>query len=136
MHWRMHNGQQPEVLGFIPQFLSDFDPRPAAEQFDEAYAHGGGWHSFGKGKWKLSLADSAMSGLYGASTLRYPGDSAFRIIAHTILHEVNPNPMYEGKPIRQDELSPNPELILVFNGGPWVVIKPLNSDDFDVARMD
>lgn len=32
-----------DLLGFIPDFLSESDPRPAAEQFDERYAHGGGW---------------------------------------------------------------------------------------------
>lgn len=30
-------------LGFIPSFLSADDPRPAREQLDTNYAHGGGW---------------------------------------------------------------------------------------------
>ena len=34
------------VVGFIPQFISEHDERPAKEQINEAYAHGGGWHSF------------------------------------------------------------------------------------------
>jgi hypothetical protein len=32
-----------DFLGFIPQFLSPADPRPAAEQLDANYQHGGGW---------------------------------------------------------------------------------------------
>ena len=35
-----------EVVGFIPSFLDEGDPRPAKEQINEAYAHGGGWNSF------------------------------------------------------------------------------------------
>ncbi len=35
-----------ERLGLIPDFLTEFDPRPAAEQFNEWYAHGGGWSNF------------------------------------------------------------------------------------------
>jgi len=33
----------PEHLGLIPWMLDDHDKRPAREQFDEHYAHGGGW---------------------------------------------------------------------------------------------
>jgi hypothetical protein len=32
-----------ERLGYIPQFLDKSDVRPAKEQFNEHYAHGGGW---------------------------------------------------------------------------------------------
>jgi hypothetical protein len=31
------------LLGFLPLFLSRADPRSASEQFNERYAHGGGW---------------------------------------------------------------------------------------------
>jgi len=31
------------VAGFLPDFFSEDDPRPAAEQLDENYQHGGGW---------------------------------------------------------------------------------------------
>lgn len=34
----------PEVLGLIPSFLSESDPRPAKQQLDDNYRHGGGWH--------------------------------------------------------------------------------------------
>jgi hypothetical protein len=32
-----------EVLGALPSFVNPEDDRPAAEQFNENYAHGGGW---------------------------------------------------------------------------------------------
>lgn len=40
-----------DALGLIPEFLSETDPRPAAEQFHERYSHGGGWRPM-KG-WKM-----------------------------------------------------------------------------------
>lgn len=39
----MHPGMTPEHLGIIPYFLETKDERPAAKQFNERYAHGGGW---------------------------------------------------------------------------------------------
>lgn len=44
--WVLREGVQPEALGFIPQFLTHADPRPAREQFDTGYVHGGGWTPF------------------------------------------------------------------------------------------
>ena len=35
-----------EALGYVPHFLNEDDPRPAVEQIDSNYAHGGGWHDF------------------------------------------------------------------------------------------
>ena len=32
-----------EAIGFIPNFLFKSDPRSAAKQFNDRYAHGGGW---------------------------------------------------------------------------------------------
>lgn len=46
-------GVTPEWLGFIPMFLNADDPRPAAVQIDEAYAHGGGWRPLDDGKWTM-----------------------------------------------------------------------------------
>ena len=47
----LHPRARPEVLGILPNFLDANDPRPVREQFDERYAHGGGWHPM-KG-WEL-----------------------------------------------------------------------------------
>jgi hypothetical protein len=33
-------------LGFLPSFMSEADPLPAAKQIDRAYQHGGGWKPF------------------------------------------------------------------------------------------
>lgn len=63
---------KPCDLGMIPDFLSLDDPRPAREQFNENYAHGGGWRPYGQGKWKLNSDGYA---------LRYPGDPLFRPLA-------------------------------------------------------
>lgn len=30
-------------LGYIPLIITDEDPRPAAEQIEDRYSHGGGW---------------------------------------------------------------------------------------------
>ncbi|MCK9361775.1 hypothetical protein M0Q28_06165 [Patescibacteria group bacterium] len=122
MKWNFHNRATADHIGLIPDFLSDFDPRSAAEQFNENYSNGGGWSSFGEGDWKLFLADSAMTGPYGASKLQYKNfsDEKHLIIAHSTLHSGEP-----------DE-----ELILIFAARPWVVIKPIAGDKFEVSRMD
>ena len=49
--WVLYGGTSPAMLGFLPMMLDDEDPRPAAEQLNETYAHGGGWMPFGKGQW-------------------------------------------------------------------------------------
>lgn len=56
----------PEQAGFLPSFFSENDPRPAREQADTAYAHGGGWRPMKK--WKLGAINE------GPYTLAYPGD--------------------------------------------------------------
>lgn len=56
-------------VGFIPTFLDEDDPRPAAEQFQERYIYGG-WRNqsgFKKGNVRYSL--------------RYPGDPPLYPIA-------------------------------------------------------
>jgi len=46
--WQMlHPNMTPEHLGLIPGWLDRDDPRPAREQFNEHYGHGGGWRPFG-----------------------------------------------------------------------------------------
>lgn len=57
-------------LGLIPSFLDEEDERPASEQFDERYSHGGGWRPM-KG-WEMGPT----------SEIRYKGDrDAMRPIA-------------------------------------------------------
>jgi hypothetical protein len=62
-------------LGYLPFFLDANDPRPAAEQIDAHYQHGGGWQSF-KGFERLNHSD-----------LQYPGDPPLHPIAMTRLRD-------------------------------------------------
>ena len=61
----------PEIIGPLPLWLKEEDPRPAAEQLDEHYAHGGGWQPF------LGFRYDAKAG----HTLTYPGDPPMRPLA-------------------------------------------------------
>lgn len=53
------------LIGELPCFVDDKDPRPAREQFNANYQHGGGWLPFGQGQWTLNFT---------TWTLSYPGD--------------------------------------------------------------
>lgn len=69
------------AAGIVPQFLSELDPRPAVEQIDTAYAHGGGWRDF-EGfiahiDWKKP----------GKSFLSYSGDPPMRAKAFGCLRD-------------------------------------------------
>lgn len=55
-----------EVVGFLPGFLDENDSRPAVEQINTAYSHGGGWMDF-KG-FELVGGDGK------PYSLKYPGD--------------------------------------------------------------
>ena len=59
----------PEHLGLLPDMLDEDDPRPAKDQLNERYAHGGGWDPM-KG-FKLLKNNS----------LTYPGDPPLRPLA-------------------------------------------------------
>lgn len=74
LRWTVISPRAREALGFIPQFVLEDDPRPAREQFEERYAHGGGWHPMPG--W--SFADG---------TIRYPGDPAYKPIAWARLRD-------------------------------------------------
>jgi hypothetical protein len=62
-----------DMLGYIPEFLSAIDPRPAAEQFDERY-RSGGWKPF-KG---FRMRDNG--------NMRYPGDPETRLLYEATLN--------------------------------------------------
>jgi hypothetical protein len=61
--------------GYLPQFLDERDPRPAAEQFQANYPFGG-WSPM-QG-WRLDVE---------TLTIRYPGDPPFRPVAETRLRD-------------------------------------------------
>jgi len=60
-----------EMVGIIPLFLLDSDPRPAKEQFDERYSFGGGWRPMSG--WTLS-----------GNRIKYPGDPPYSPVAGCI----------------------------------------------------
>jgi hypothetical protein len=60
-------------LGYLDTMLWDTDPRPAAEQFNERYAYGGGWEPM-KG-WTLFEATG------GAPIIQYPDDPVLAPVA-------------------------------------------------------
>lgn len=64
------------ILGIIPHFLVEADPRPAAEQFEDRYAHGGGWRPM----------DGWTVGPVGE--LKYTGEQPMAPIAIATLHDV------------------------------------------------
>ena len=61
-----------DVLGFLPDIISQKDQRPIKEQVSSNYVHGGGWKPFGKDKWKLNPQNK---------NLKYPGDPKLCAIA-------------------------------------------------------
>lgn len=79
MHWCIaahpSDPAPEEILGFLPSFLDDNDPRPAREQINENYAHGGGWTPLPK----ITIDKHG--------NLRYPGDPPFKCLAMAMLRD-------------------------------------------------
>jgi hypothetical protein len=74
MEWRsLHPLATVDMLGYLPQFLSERDPRSAREQLDSGYQQGGGW--------------TPLPGfiLLSNGCLGYPGDPPTLPIAETRL---------------------------------------------------
>ncbi len=94
-------------LGFIPEFFSDYDDRPAKEQIAENYGHGGGYHPM-EG-WEFNPEDH---------TILYTGEEPYKPLAHSILHE-------------GDETEEH----LYFYEYAWVCIVQMDGT-FAVTRMD
>ena len=76
MRWKINKGHSIAELGFIPQFLTSDDERSARDQIHEAYAHGGGWHSFFGFKFDPET-----------KVLTYPEDPPYRPIASAMLRD-------------------------------------------------
>jgi hypothetical protein len=77
MQWMCLYPRAEELLGFLPGMLSDDDQRPAREQFDENYQHGGGWQPLDSCR---AVAGEPFS--YG-----YPGDPPQRPRICTVLRD-------------------------------------------------
>jgi hypothetical protein len=76
----MFNFTNPHVAGILPDLLSPLDPRSAAEQLQETYAHGGGWSPFAR----FALHDWQQP---GQATLAYPEDPPMREISRAKLRD-------------------------------------------------
>lgn len=78
LDWHINEGVTQHyaeaALGWIPSFLSEDDPRPAHEQFDERYI--GGWNPMLPGKFKM---DQDLR-------LYYPGDPPMVPVASAMCH--------------------------------------------------
>lgn len=73
MRWKLlHPKATPDMLGLIPAFLDENDPRPAWMQFNANYISG--WHPIPRFTFNPETV-----------TLKYPGDPPTQAIAETTL---------------------------------------------------
>lgn len=68
-----------QAAGYLPFILSNNDPRPASEQLDDRYAHGGGYNPFEGFKLIVNKDNSY--------ALQYPNDPPMRELSQAFLHE-------------------------------------------------
>lgn len=102
----MINFTNARYCGMLPEFFSEHDPRPAHEQLDENYAHGGGFNPFHG--YTLHDVDK-----WGGSYLQYPADPPMREIARAKLRD---------------------EIIILFQGEWVAIVQP--DGKFVVTRCD
>lgn len=74
----LHPQATEDMLGLIPAFFVDRDPRTAVEQINERYAHGGGWFDLAVGPGKFTLDEQG--------SLLYPEDPPLPALAEAWLH--------------------------------------------------
>lgn len=100
------NERYTGASGLLGTFFNPLDPRPAKEQFHEAYDHGGGWRAFSG----FDLVfDEAPEDAY----LTYPGDRPLRAMAYAQLRD---------------------ELLILFEGS-WLCIRQPDGA-YEIARAD
>ena len=73
--WILKGGYAFANLGFLPDLISDEDPRSVKDQVEENYAHGGGWRPIAGMKMNLKTM-----------VMRFPGDPPFVPAAFTKIH--------------------------------------------------
>ena len=95
------------MLGYIPSFFSEDDPRSATDQINDRYAHGGGWHPL----------DGVVVLVTG--TIVFPGDDE--------------TPATTLKPIAMTRL--REETIFVYPGA-FVMIYNKPTGKYEVAMID
>jgi hypothetical protein len=97
MIWHLkHPKATPDMLGYIPSFLSEDNPRPAREQINTAYAHGGGFQPFIGFKMlpdgSLKYPDDPPTLLLAETTLRH---ETIRFYQHSWLAIIQPDGTFE-----------------------------------------
>lgn len=114
MIWKQLEPRYPlaDAIGFIPDFLSDLDPRGACDQFKEKYC--GGWLDAKVGPGGFTASADFLQ-------LRYPGDPPLRALAETTLHS---SAFVSTAP---------PERIIVYESAFVAVIQ---DGSFRVSRLD
>lgn len=112
-----HGYTLDDATGLIPEFFIDRDPRPAIEQINERYAHGGGWFDLAVGEGKFTMTEDG--------TLQYPEDPDLPALAEAWLH-ADENKVYPDGVER--------ERIIVHAGAFVSVHQPDGS--FRVGRLD
>lgn len=65
-----------DMVGLLPMIFDPSDPRPAADQANDRYAHGGGWRP--NGKFKRLGSEIA---------IQYPGDPPLKGVAVAALND-------------------------------------------------
>jgi hypothetical protein len=66
----LHPRATADHVGMIPYWLDERNPKPARDQINDNYGHGGGWHSM-----------TGFTMQPNDAVLHYPGDPPFRPIA-------------------------------------------------------
>lgn len=112
MKWvQLHPRAHIEMLGFIPEFLDEDDPRPAKEQFDDRYV--GGWNAMPG--FSVITKNGRMASFKNPPLLKYPGDPPMLPLFLTKLEHSN-------------------EMIVVYEHA-WVLIVRRDGT-WEAARMD
>lgn len=117
----LHPDMTEDHLGLIPFFLSEKDDRPAREQIDHHYQHGGGWRPINGFKLnaKFTKLDKTSSPFVMSRQLgvKYPGDPMLKPLA--VARMMN---------LKRDET-------LVFYDGSFLAIFQPDFT-FEIARLD
>ena len=75
--WKLlHPAVELEMMGYIPEWLHQEDPRSISKQLDAAYTFGG-WQPFGEGEWTV----------LDKRALKYPGDPVMKPLAEAKLRD-------------------------------------------------
>lgn len=111
----LHPQATPDMLGLIPAFFVDTDPRPAVDQINERYAHGGGWFDLKVGEKGFTHDEQG--------SLLFPEDPPLPALAEAWLHKTH----VPGS-------NPPPERIVIHVHGFVAIHQPDGS--FRVGRLD